>query len=181
MVGGRILHYEIIELLGKGGIGAVYLARDTRLDRIVALKFLPDEVRSDAHARERFIREARAASRLTHSNVAAVHYIEESADYDFIVMEYVQGRSLRELISSETLPVERAVAIACEVASALCAAHDSGIVHRDIKPENILVSEAGQVKVVDFGIARIDTADTLTRPDATVGTAAYMSPEQCQG
>lgn len=181
MVGKQILHFEILDHLGKGGMGEVFLARDTRLDRQVALKFLPDLVRKDDHARARFLREARAASKLSHTHIASVFSIEETPQHDFIVMEYVKGRSLRKEIEENGMTVDRAVRFCSEIAGALETAHRAGIVHRDIKPENILITDDGRVKVVDFGIAQVSGAETLTETSATVGTAAYMSPEQCKG
>jgi len=169
------------EKIGAGGMGEVYLAHDTTLDRRVALKFLPDTLRSDAIARERFVREARAASRLTHSGIVGIHAVEEADGQAFISMEYVAGRSLRHVIDEESLPLDRAVAIASEVAGALSAAHAAGIVHRDIKPDNIVITEDGHAKVLDFGLARIEGATKLTESAVTVGTLAYMSPEQATG
>ncbi|GMQ81872.1 MAG: serine/threonine-protein kinase [Rhodothermia bacterium] len=181
MIGQRILHFEILDRLGKGGMGEVYLAKDTRLDRHVALKFLPEHVRQNEHARARFLREARAASKLTHTHIAGVYSIEETDEYDFIVMEYVRGQSLRREIEENDISVERAVEISSEIAGALETAHQAGIVHRDVKPENVLITEDGTAKVVDFGIAQVSGAKTLTETSATVGTAVYMSPEQCKG
>jgi len=181
MIGKTISHYRILEKIGAGGMGEVYLAHDTTLDRRVALKFLPDAVRGDAVARERFLREARAASRLTHSGIVGIHAVEEAEGQAFISMEYVAGRSLRHVTDEEALPLDRAVAIASEVASALSAAHAAGIVHRDIKPDNIVITDDGHAKVLDFGLARIEGATKLTESAVTVGTLAYMSPEQAQG
>ncbi|MDX1428913.1 MAG: protein kinase, partial [Rhodothermales bacterium] len=180
MVGQQILHYLVLEKLGEGGMGTVFLARDSRLDRDVALKFISDAT-DDPTVRERFVREARAASRLSHPNIVGIHYIESTDQGDFIVMEYVEGRSLGDLMASGNVPSETVMSLAREIAGGLAAAHDAGIVHRDIKPDNILVSENGHAKILDFGIAHLAGADPLTRTQATVGTLAYMSPEQARG
>ncbi len=178
MIGSSILHYEILAELGRGGMGVVYKAHDTKLQRDVALKFLPQDQSEDA--RDRFLREARAASRLNHKNIVAIHAIEQ-AERDFIVMEYVDGSSVRELVSNGPIPMERAVEITKEIADALAKAHEAGIVHRDIKPDNILLTRDGHPKVLDFGIAKMEGSERLTLTDATLGTVAYMSPEQTRG
>ena len=178
MIGATLLHYEILEELGRGGMGVVYKARDTKLERDVALKFLPQDQSVDA--RDRFLREARAASRLNHKNIVAIHAIEQ-AERDFIVMEYVDGSSLRDIVSGGDVPVERAVEITADLADALAKAHEAGIVHRDIKPDNILLTRDGLPKILDFGIAKMEGSERLTQTDATLGTVAYMSPEQSRG
>ncbi len=180
MVGQQILHYHVLEKLGEGGMGSVFRAHDTRLDRDVALKFVSDGTDKPT-VRERFLREARAASRLSHPNIVGIHYIESSDQGDFIVMEYVEGRSLSDLMAAGDVPSETVVALAREIAGGLAAAHDAGIVHRDIKPDNIVVTKDGHAKILDFGIAHLSGADRLTRTQATVGTLAYMSPEQARG
>ncbi len=178
MIGTTILHYEILSELGRGGMGVVYKAYDTKLQRDVALKFLPQDQSDDA--RDRFLREARAASRLNHKNIVSIYAIEH-AERDFIVMEYVDGSSLRDFIAAGPIPIDRAVEIARDVADALSKAHEAGIVHRDIKPDNILLTQDGHPKVLDFGIAKMEGSERLTMTDATLGTIAYMSPEQSRG
>ncbi len=180
MVGKKLLHYHVVEKLGEGGMGSVYLARDTRLERNVALKFIREGTTGSV-ARERFLREARAASKLTHPNIVGIHSIESIEEGDFMVMEYVEGRPLSDVVTEGEVPIDLVLTIAREVALALSAAHGAGIVHRDIKPDNVLLTTDGHVKVLDFGIARVTGADPLTRTDATLGTLAYMSPEQARG
>jgi serine/threonine protein kinase/tetratricopeptide (TPR) repeat protein len=181
MVGTQVLHYRIIEKLGEGGMGEVYLAHDAKLERNVALKFLPESVRSDAEARERLIREAKAASKLHHTNIVSIFAIESDDDLEFIVMEYVAGRSLTDLIRAGEVDAEKTVDIARQIGSALSAAHEAGIVHRDMKPDNILVTEKGEVKILDFGLAKLKGTSRLTEIGSTMGTMAYMSPEQTSG
>ncbi len=180
MIGQKLLHYRIESLLGHGGMGEVYLAHDEKLDRKVAVKFFsaknPDETQ-----RARFRREAVSASRLNHNNIVAIHAVETVGDRDFIVMEYVDGDSLRTVMDRGPMPVEQALGMAKEIAAALGAAHEAGVVHRDVKPENIMVTREGQAKVLDFGLAVMDGDTRLTTDDSTVGTAAYMSPEQARG
>jgi len=174
--------YRIIEEIGRGGMGIVYKAEDTKLKRVVALKFLPQQWISDKEARERFIHEARAASALDHNNVCAIHEIEETEDGRmYIAMAFYEGESLREKIKREPLKTEEAVAIAAQVAQGMAKAHQKGIVHRDLKPANILVTNDGVAKIVDFGLAKLAGQVKLTREGATVGTVAYMSPEQARG
>ena len=182
--GSRIgTHYEIESVAGSGGMGIVYRARDTRLGRRVALKALPASVAANPELRERLKREARAAATISHRAVATVYALEEIDDQLFIASEYIAGRTLANEIASGPLPPARARAIAAEVARALCAAHDAGVVHRDLKPDNVLITEDAQVKVVDFGIAHIEAAEAtkLTRAGAMLGTPAYMAPEQLLG
>jgi len=194
MVGHTISHFEIFEKLGEGGMGVVYRARDVRLDRVVALKVLSSEQAVTPAQRLRFIREAKAASALNHSNIVTIHEIETVDGLDYIAMEYVRGATLREAIPSTGLPLADALKYAIEIASALCAAHAAGIVHRDIKPANIMITAQGSVKLLDFGLAIVDpqfaaddrntatiAATLLTRPGTVIGTVAYMSPEQAQG
>ncbi len=179
----RIGAYEVVRELGRGGMGVVYLARDSRLGRLVALKALPTAVAGSAELRERLRREARAAATISHPAVAVVHALEELDDQIFIVSEYVRGHTLRQEIQDGPLPPARALAIATDVARGLQAAHDAGVIHRDLKPENVLVTNAGGVKVVDFGVAHVDGADgaRLTRTGIMLGTPAYMAPEQLLG
>ena len=173
--------YEIIEELGKGGMGIVYKAKDTKLERIVALKFLPSELTQDVEFRERFIQEAKTAAALNHPNISVIHEIDECEGQTFIAMEYIGGKSLKEKMKSGVLTLDQAVDIAAQVASGLQEAHAKGIVHRDIKPANIMLTEKGQAKIVDFGIAKLAGKMRITRAGATVGTVAYMSPEQAKG
>jgi len=181
----RFPQFEIIELLGKGGMGAVYKARQPSLDRLVAIKILPPEVGKDPSFAERFAREARALARLTHPNIVAVHDFGQSGDLFWFAMEYVEGVDLRQTIRAGQILPEQALAIVPQICDALQYAHDEGIVHRDIKPENILVDKRGRVKIADFGLSKLlgeDKLDvTLTGTHQVMGTLRYMAPEQMQG
>ena len=180
--GGQIGSYEIEFEIGRGGMGIVYCARDGRLGRRVALKALPPVHEGEAALRERLRREARAAATISHPAVATVYALEEIDGRLYIASEYIEGHTLRSEIERGPLEPTRAVAIAADIARALCAAHDAGLVHRDLKPENVLITAGGAVKVVDFGIAHADGVNTrLTRPGDAVGTPAYMPPEQLIG
>ena len=180
MIGQTFSHYSILERLGEGGMGVVYRARDTKLDRDVALKFLPLELTKDSSARERFIHEAKAASALSHPNVCAIHDIQDYEHQMFIVMDFVDGQTLREKQGS--ISFKQAIDIGIQVADGLAAAHEKGIVHRDIKPENIMIRKDGIAQVMDFGLAKLrGNVTRLTKEGSTVGTAGYMSPEQVQG
>ena len=181
MIGKTISHYKIIEKLGEGGMGVVYKAQDTKLDRIVALKFLPSNLIINAADKARFIQEAKAAAALNHPNVCTIHEINDESENPFIVMEYVEGKTLSDhLREVQNLP-EVAVSYAIQIAKALQEAHDKGIIHRDIKSENIMLTSTDQIKVMDFGLAKLRGSARLTTTTGTAGTLAYSSPEQVQG
>ena len=181
MLGETISHYKIIEKLGEGGMGIVYKAQDLTLDRLVALKFLPQDLIRDPEAKERFVHEAQAASALDHANICTVHEFGQHDGQTFMVMGYYEGETLKRKIEHGALPLVDAVNLICQVAEGLAKAHEAGIVHRDIKPANIIVTKDGVAKILDFGLAKVSGRTLHTKSGTTLGTVAYMSPEQARG
>jgi non-specific serine/threonine protein kinase len=181
MVGTTVSHYKILEYLGGGGMGVVYKAQDLKLDRHVALKFLPPDLTRDPETKQRFVHEAKAASSLQHNNICTVHDIDECPDGQmFLVMDCYDGETLKKKIEHGPLAIDQVVGIAIQMAEGLARAHEVGIVHRDIKPANVMVTSRGQAKILDFGLAKLSGRTSLTKSGTTVGTAAYMSPEQAR-
>jgi len=181
MIGKTISHYKILEKLGEGGMGVVYKAEDIRLERLVALKFLPPHVSEDSDEKARFIHEAKSASALNHPNVTTIYGIEESPEGLFIAMECVDGKTLRQVVKEGPLSLKKVLDIAVQICEGMAAAHEKGVIHRDIKAENIMVTTRGQVKIMDFGLAKLKGASKLTQTGTTLGTVGYMSPEQASG
>ena len=192
MIGKTLAHYEITSKLGEGGMGVVYLAHDKSLNRKVAIKFLPDSLKQDETARKRFVREARSAAALDHPYVCSIHEVGEAEGKSFIVMEYLEGQTLRDRLIQGAVSMKQAMQWAMEIAEALVVAHEKGIIHRDLKPGNIMLLRTGHAKVMDFGLAKQvsaspesggqeSTLTALTREGTTVGTIPYMSPEQVKG
>lgn len=179
MIGQTVSHYKILEKLGEGGMGVVYKAQDTNLDRFVALKFLPERLSNSEQDRARFLQEAKAASALNHPNICTIHGIEEHNGQMFIVMELVEGQMLSE--KKNSISFKQAIDIGIQLSEGLAVAHEKGIVHRDIKPDNIMIRKDGIAQIMDFGLAKLRGVSRLTKEGSTVGTAGYMSPEQVQG
>lgn len=185
MIGTYLLHYKLLKKIGEGGQGEVYQAEDTRLRRIVAIKILPAELVADEKTRKRFLREAQLASALDHPNICTIYEINEDRGLHFIVMQYLEGKRLKQMVRGRPLDIESTLSIAIQLADALAAAHERGIIHRDVKATNIIVNERGQAKILDFGLAKATAKNIgdasvmeLTQAGVPFGTAGYMSPEQ---
>ena len=179
--GTMVAHYRIVEKIGAGGMGEVYLAEDTKLNRRIALKFMPSHLASDKDLRIRFTREAQAAAKLDHPNIIPVHEVGEYEGRPYIAMAHIEGRSLRDLIKHGKLSISEAVALTMQICDGLQKAHEAGIVHRDIKPGNIIIDNAGRARILDFGLATVTGDDKLTKTGSTLGTVGYMAPEQISG
>ncbi|MEE9180084.1 MAG: serine/threonine-protein kinase, partial [Vicinamibacteria bacterium] len=194
MIKQKLSHYKILEEISRGGMGVVYRALDTKLDREVALKVLPEELVADTDRRERFIKEAKAAAALEHPHIAVIYEIDEAEGTTFIAMELIRGEKLSETLEKNPLPLGQSLELAIEVAEGLARAHDKGIVHRDLKPTNVMLTEDGHAKIIDFGLAKLiaplsgDASEEMetalrreTDPNVVMGTVSYMSPEQARG
>jgi serine/threonine protein kinase/tetratricopeptide (TPR) repeat protein len=185
MIGTTLSHYKILEKLGEGGMGVVYKAQDTKLDRSVAIKFLPNHLSTTPESKARFLQEAKATAALNHPNILSIYEIDEYDGHVFIVLEYIDGQNLREYLATlktgSGVPVKQAIEWTETIARGLKVAHDSNIIHRDIKSENIMLTKSGQLKIMDFGLAKLRSQSVHTRAGSSVGTLAYMSPEQAQG
>jgi serine/threonine protein kinase len=182
MIGTTVSHYRIFERLGAGGMGDVYKAQDTRLDLPVALKFLPPDLTRDPEARARFMHEVKAASALQHPNICTIHHIGETTDHQlFIVMDCYEGKSLTEKIAGGPLSTEEAISVTIQIAQGLQEAHEKDLVHRDVRPANITITNDGVAKILDFGVAKLAGQGKFTKTGSSVGTVAYMSPEQARG
>ena len=182
MIGQSVSHYKILEKLGEGGMGVVYKAQDTKLDRLVAIKFLTTHSSNDEENNARFLQEAKAAASLNHPNILSIYEIDKEGNNQFIVMEFIEGDVLRSLLKSvQSISLDQAIDWVTQTAKGLKAAHDKNIIHRDIKSENLMVTKDGQVKIMDFGIAKLKGSSGLTKTGMSVGTISYMSPEQVQG
>jgi serine/threonine protein kinase len=192
-IGSQLNHYRILEPLGKGGMGEVYVGEDTRLHRKVAIKVLPELMSADAERRQRFEREAQAIAALNHPNIVTIHSVEESEGLPFIVTELVEGRPLADLIARGGVPLDTLLRVGIAVSDAIATAHERGVTHRDLKPANVMVSPDGRAKVLDFGLAKLREAELdadgvtrlptgeLTGEGRIIGTVSYMSPEQAEG
>jgi eukaryotic-like serine/threonine-protein kinase len=182
MIGKTILHYSIMEKLGAGGMGVIYKANDLKLDRVVALKFLPPTYSFDEDIKKRFIHEAKAVSKLQHNNICTIHEINETEEGQlFICMDYYERETLKEKLKKGKLKLNEALDITLQICAGLKKAHEKNIIHRDIKPANILITNEGIVKILDFGLAKVKGQSQLTKYESTIGTVAYMSPEQTKG
>jgi serine/threonine protein kinase/Tfp pilus assembly protein PilF len=182
LIGKTISHYKVLEKLGGGGMGVVYKAQDTKLDRTVALKFLPEHLLADKEAVQRFISEAKAASSFDHPNICTIHDINKTEDgHFFIVMGYYKGETLKRKLDAGPIQIDTAINYATQIATGLARAHEAGIIHRDIKPENIIITNSDEVKILDFGLAKISGETSITKSGSTVGTVSYLSPEQAKG
>ena len=184
-IGKKISHYEITEEIGRGGMGIVYKAKDLKLDRFVAIKFLPPQMASSEENKARFIREAKSAAALSHPNILGIYEIDEADGSLFIAMEYVEGETLKSHISKITtgtgVPVNQATDWIEQIAHGLKSAHDINIIHRDIKTENVMINKDGRLKIMDFGLAKIKSSEGITKTKGSLGTLSYMSPEQTHG
>lgn len=185
MIGQTISHYKILEKLGEGGMGVVYKAQDMKLDRFVAIKFLPSHLSSTSENKARFLQEAKATAALNHPNILSIYEIDEYDSGTFIVLEYIDGQNLKDYLASiktgSGVPVKQAIEWMEIIAQGLKVAHDKDIIHRDIKAENIMLTKSGQLKIMDFGLAKLRSQSSLTRAGSSLGTLGYMSPEQAQG